>query len=73
MDARKILEELKFERDLVEDVILRLERFRSGGGKRRGRPPKWLQAARARQGNDTEPKPNKDKASEKGDRLRHAG
>jgi hypothetical protein len=49
MDVKKILEELRFERDLMEDAILNLERLRASGAKRRGRPPKWLQEARSRQ------------------------
>lgn len=49
MDVKKILEELRFERDLMEDAILNLERLKASGVKRRGRPPKWLQEARARQ------------------------
>jgi hypothetical protein len=49
MDVKKILEELRFERDLIEDAILNLERLRASGTKRRGRPPKWLQEARTRQ------------------------
>jgi hypothetical protein len=49
MDVKKILEELRFERDLMEDAILNLERLKTSGAKRRGRPPKWLQEARERQ------------------------
>jgi hypothetical protein len=42
MNIAKMLEELKAERDTVEQAILVLERIASGQGKRRGRPPKWI-------------------------------
>ncbi len=61
MDVNKILEELRFDRDLIEDAILNLERLRASGAKRRGRPPKWLQEARSRQAGKLK---GKDSASE---------
>jgi hypothetical protein len=43
MDINQILEQLRAEREQIEAAILALERLVRGGGKRRGRPPKWLQ------------------------------
>jgi hypothetical protein len=48
MDVTKILEELKREREQIEEAILTLERLAEGRGKRRGRPPSWLVEARKR-------------------------
>ena len=45
MDISKMLDELKAEREAVEQAILVLERIASGRGKRRGRPPKWMTGA----------------------------
>jgi hypothetical protein len=42
MDITKMLEELRAERDAVDQAILVLERIAAGRGKRRGRPPKWM-------------------------------
>lgn len=39
----EMLAELRQERDQLEDAILTMERLAAGGGKRRGRPPKWMQ------------------------------
>src|ERR1700712_2829561 len=44
MDVNKILEELRREHAQLGEAILSLERL-AAGGKRRGRPPAWLQAA----------------------------
>ena len=49
MDVTKILEELKRERDQIEEAILTLERLAEGRGRRRGRPPAWLSEARKRE------------------------
>ncbi len=48
MDVSKILAELRHERDQIEEAILTLERLALGRGKRRGRPPAWLSAAKKR-------------------------
>ena len=48
MDVTKILAELRQERDQIEEAIITLERLAQGRGKRRGRPPHWLQEARKR-------------------------
>jgi hypothetical protein len=44
MDIAKILEDLRRERQQLEEAILSLERL-AVGGKRRGRPPAWIVAA----------------------------
>ncbi len=48
MDVTKILEELKKEREQIEEAILTLERLVENRGRRRGRPPSWLSEARRR-------------------------
>jgi hypothetical protein len=48
MDVSKILEELKQEREQLEEAILSLERLARGRGRRRGRPPAWMVAAKKR-------------------------
>jgi len=48
MDIHRILEELRSEKERLEEAILTIERLAAGSlGKRRGRPPKWLEGARA--------------------------
>lgn len=42
MDFVKMLAELRTQRDQVDEAIITLERLARGGGKRRGRPPKWM-------------------------------
>jgi len=42
MDVTKILADLRQEKDQLEEAILSLERLAHGRGKRRGRPPAWL-------------------------------
>jgi hypothetical protein len=44
MNIIKMLEELRAERQMIEESILVLERLAIGRGKRRGRPPKWMSA-----------------------------
>jgi hypothetical protein len=48
MDVGKILNDLRQERQQLEEAILSLERLVSGRGKRRGRPPAWLSEAKRR-------------------------
>jgi hypothetical protein len=48
MNLTKMLEELKQEREGIEQAILVLERIASGRGKRRGRPPKWMSQVKKR-------------------------
>jgi len=44
MQLNKILEELRREREQINEAILSLERLVAGSGPRRGRPPAWLKA-----------------------------
>jgi hypothetical protein len=48
MDVSKILDELRQEKDQLEEAILSLERLAAGRGKRRGRPPAWISEAKKR-------------------------
>lgn len=48
MDVTKILEELRQEREQLEEAILSLERLARGRGRRRGRPPSWMVEAKRR-------------------------
>jgi hypothetical protein len=48
MDVSKILEELRREREQLEEAILSLERLARGRGRRRGRPPAWMAEAKKR-------------------------
>ena len=42
MDVNALLSQLRSEREMLEEAILALERLARGGGKRRGRPPRWM-------------------------------
>jgi hypothetical protein len=42
MDVTKILNELRQEREQIDEAILSLERLARGRGRRRGRPPAWM-------------------------------
>lgn len=53
MDVTKILAELRQERQAIEEAIITMERLARGQGKRRGRPPAWMAALRAK----TDPAP----------------
>jgi hypothetical protein len=46
MDTSTILQELRRQRDQLAEAITALERLAAGSGPRRGRPPKWLAAAK---------------------------
>ena len=46
MDINKVLEELRREREHLDQVIMSVERLALGGAKRRGRPPKWMAEAK---------------------------
>lgn len=48
MDVTKILAEIRQERDQIEEAILTLERLALARGRRRGRPPAWMTAAKKR-------------------------
>jgi len=49
VDVTKMLDELRQEREQIEEAIITLERLAQGRGKRRGRPPAWLSEARKRE------------------------
>ena len=57
MDVTKMLSDLRDEREQIEEAIITLERLAQGRGKRRGRPPAWLQEARKRDAKDAGSKP----------------
>jgi hypothetical protein len=48
MNLTKILEDLRREREQIDEAILSLERLAAGSGPRRGRPPAWLKAQKSR-------------------------
>ncbi len=54
-----MLFQLRSEREQIEQAILVLESLAKGGGKRRGRPPKWMTEARRA---DAEPAAHKRRA-----------
>ena len=47
MDIVKMLEDLRQEREQIEEAIMTLERLAQGRG-RRGRPPAWMTAVKRR-------------------------
>jgi hypothetical protein len=47
MNLNTILEELRREREQIDEAILSLERLAAGSGPRRGRPPAWLKAQKS--------------------------
>lgn len=47
MDIEAILKQLREELAHINEGILAIERLAAGGHVRRGRPPKWLAAAKA--------------------------
>ncbi|HNY41864.1 MAG TPA: hypothetical protein PKJ41_15795 [Bryobacteraceae bacterium] len=49
MDVMKILNDLRQEREIIEEAIITLERLARGQGKRRGRPPAWMAALREKE------------------------
>jgi hypothetical protein len=57
MDVTKMLADLREEREQIEEAIITLERLAQGRGKRRGRPPAWLQEARKREAKEAAAKP----------------
>jgi hypothetical protein len=48
MNLTKILEDLRREREQIDEAILSLERLAAGSGPRRGRPPAWLKEQKNR-------------------------
>ena len=47
MEIEAILRELRNEHAQLSEAILAIERMAAGQGKRRGRPPAWMAAAKA--------------------------
>jgi len=52
MDIAQMLSDLRSERAQIEEAILALQRLASGQGRRRGRPPKWMAASPAGDGQE---------------------
>jgi hypothetical protein len=48
MDLLKMLADLRQEREQIEEAILTLERLARGRGRRRGRPPAWMNTIKRR-------------------------
>jgi hypothetical protein len=48
MQIEKMLAELRTERDELNEAILVMERLAVGRGRRRGRPPKWMEQVKRR-------------------------
>ena len=46
MDIQGMIASLRLELNQIDEAILNLERLAIGGGKRRGRPPKWMATAK---------------------------
>jgi hypothetical protein len=64
-DLLRSLEQLKRERERIDEVILILEKLASGSKKQRGRPPSWLAELRTRKQSVAE-KPANEPAAEPG-------
>jgi hypothetical protein len=45
MDINKILVQLRSEHAHISEIIASVERLAMSGGRRRGRPPKWMSGA----------------------------
>jgi hypothetical protein len=57
MDLLQMIAELRAEQQQIDAAILVIERLAAGtGGKRRGRPPKWLSATRTESAQQSDPK-----------------
>ncbi len=48
MDVNRMLQDLREEREQLDEAIASLERLARARGSRRGRPPAWLREARSR-------------------------
>ena len=46
MNILQMLEDLRLERQRIDEAILVVERLAAGGSRRRGRPPKWMSATK---------------------------
>jgi hypothetical protein len=61
MEIDKMLDELRTERQAVNEAIMVLQNMARGRGKRRGRPPKWMSEVKRRgrpPGSKNKPKDN---------------
>jgi hypothetical protein len=56
MDVVKMLNELRQERQSLDEAIVVLERLARGQGKRRGRPPAWMVELRKKEAAAPAPK-----------------
>jgi hypothetical protein len=66
MDVMGIIEQLRCERDQIDEAIAAIERLAASSGKRRrGRPPAWLSAAR--QGSEEQPARRRGRPSKNAD------
>lgn len=71
MDFNALLAQLRTEREMIEEAIMVLERL-ARGGKRRGRPPKWLTEHKTDTVPETPPEPKKKRAISEEARQRMA-
>ena len=66
MEVDKILADLREELATIDSAIVAMEKLAvSKGGKKRGRPPKWLVEARSRKESDAEATPSARKVKKK--------
>ena len=56
MDILNMLEELRSERQHIEEAILVMQRLVAGSGRRRGRPPAWMSKMTLEDSTDSQPK-----------------
>ena len=47
MNINKIIEELRDERERIEQAIVVMQKLAAGRGARRGRPPAWMREAKS--------------------------
>ena len=59
MELDKILKALNEEAEAIDHAIVTLQHLATGRGKRRGRPPLWLNAARELEKSGLKSKPRK--------------
>jgi len=59
MDIVKMLSDLRSERERLQEAILAIERLAAGGGKRRGRPPKWMSNLNSTETSLSQPTPKR--------------
>ena len=54
-----MLSDLRSERERLQEAILAIERLAAGGGKRRGRPPKWMSNLNSTEASPSQPTPKR--------------